>query len=283
MKTGASPRYTRPEERREDFFPTPPKEPKEKVILAPVIGGDLKRHKYVMDYQGDRFTLYAMQKDADERGHSLYLLYEGWMLNIGSSYDRDAIISKLSEEIPDFRQKMRDEVEACMADPKKWVNVGYAAFLDRLEEARAHNRGYHELRDAERAAQSALLAQQEAERNAELEKRYQDAISQAEHAIATHGRLVDNKNLRGTSLVLQLFRLNDIELPLRTQGWVKSALYSLEYRQGNWYCQIFKGHKSSAAFWEHFDRLEEAIGRKYEHMVASAPPEDEETEDGWER
>lgn len=116
-----------------------------------------------------------------------------------------------------------------------------------------------------------------------MEKRYQAAISQAEHAIATYGKLVDNKNLRGTSLILQLFRLHRIDLPLRTQGWVKSALYSLEYRHGNWYCQIFKGHKLSAAFWEHFNRLEEAIGRKYEQTGAFAPPEDEEAEDGWER
>ena len=277
-KTGVSPRYTRPEERREDFFPTPPKE---KTMFVQAIGSDLKRHRYIEDYQGDDFSLYAKVGDAGTDGHSLYLLYEGWMLDVGSSYERDAIIAKLSEGIPDFRQKMQDEVEACMADPKKWVNVSFAAFLDRLEEARAHNQICHELREPERAAQRAKLAQQEAERNAALEAKYQSAIKQAEHAIATHGRLVDDKNLRGTSLMLQLFRLHGIYLPLRTQGWVKSALFAIEYRNGNWCAQIFNKHKPSATFWERFDQLEEVISRKYAR--GSFTPPEEEAEDGWER
>ena len=284
-KTPLSPRYTRPDERREDLFPAPPKD---KTILARSVG-DIQPHKYTEVYNGD-FSLFMLQTELTNQesyGASLYLLYDGWMINVGYADQREKIIEKLSAGIPDYRKIMQDEVEAAMSDPNKWCNVGYAAFFDRLDEARTHNQVIRDIRSAERAAEQAEQNQKEAERQAREEAAYREAIAKAEAAIVNHQPIM-NAEVRGTSLILQLFRENGVKLPLRTQGWVKSALHSMDYNKarGCWNYRFFRSHKDSTTFLEYFGLLEQAIQEKEKQQGLPPPAVGEDLEsagDEWGR
>lgn len=211
------------------------------------------------------------------------------MVRIGYADQQEEIIKKLSEEgIPDYRSAMQEEVDKCMADPHAWVHLGYAAFLDRLDEARKHNQVVRDERDAEREVQKMRCEQEEQERLAESEKKFQDTLNKAEMALLNHQRLVDDKGLRGTSLFLHLFRRHCIAVPLKTQGWIKSALVSVDYNQAqeNWVYQYYSSHRPSATFSIQLQQLVNSIRRKYE-MAVDAPKGEEsalpDDEDEWDR
>ena len=97
-----------------------------------------------------------------------------------------------------------------------------------------------------------------------------------------------NAEVRGTSLILQLFRENGVKLPLRTQGWVKSALHSMDYNKarGCWNYRYFRSHKDSTTFLEYFGFLEQAIQEKEKQQGLPPPAVGEDLEsagDEWGR
>jgi len=275
-KHGLSPRYERPDEKYDDLFP--PK-PKDKTLLASTL--DEGKHYFAEVYTGNDFSLYKQKSELNSEHARLYILYEGWMLGLGSAYQIDDYIKDLTVSVPDYRRIMTDSLEQSLADPDKWANPGYAIFLGRLEEALEHNQPIREQRQEERDAEQRERDRADEEQRQKEQNEYNSAIYDAEQAIY-NDKPVKNSEIRGTSLILCLFRDNGIDVPLKTQGWIKSALHSVHYdeKDNEWTYRYYnKTHAQSNSFSGCFEQLVSAIGKKYDTILDQAPDDELDVDD----
>lgn len=263
-KYGLTPRYERPDEKYDDLFP--PK-PKDKTVLVPTFYGD--KTYFVEVYNENNIVLYNRKSEKGDPNAMLYLFYEGWMLGMDNSYHMDRILEELSNGIPDYKQEMTDSLEQALADPDKWVNPYYAKFLGRLDEALAHNQPIREKRQAEREAEQREWERKDEEQRQQEQSDYKAAIFDAEQALLSKKPII-NDEIRGTSLILCLFRENGIDVPLKTQGWIKSSLHSVYYGENfhGWSFRYFGN--TSNSFNGCFKRLADAIERKYDNILDQA-------------
>lgn len=262
---GLSPRYTRPDEKYEDLFPKPEK----KDILA--AGLDGKKHYFSEVHNQDGIALYIMKNKKPDPWTALYLLYECRMLNVGSLSHKDELVEEYKRGIPDYRQLMTDRLEAALANPNKWADPHFANFLGRLDEAQTHNQSIREEREAERQAKS----HREEEERLNEQREYEVAIFDAEQAILNKRELF-NYDIRGTALILQLFRENGVELPLKTQGWVKSSLRTIYYHDDYWSYRYVG--RPSTVIHGYLDKLAKTIEKKHEQQPepdTDVEPDDE--------
>lgn len=270
-KKGLSPRYTSPDERYDELFPKPDK----KEVLAPALDG--KKHFYSEVYNQDGIALYIQKTQKAEPWAYLYLLYDGWMIDVGNLSQKDIRIEEYKDGIPNYRQIMTDRLEEALAIPDKWANMYFADFLGRSEEAQAHNQPIHEAREAERQAEREERDRCEEEKRLDEQREYEATIFDAEQSIL-HKREVLNGDVRSTSLILQLFRENGVELPLKTQGWVKSSLYSIYFHADQEWSYRYSGRPSTVIH-GYLDKLAEAVEKKYQQMPepdATHEPDNEE-------
>ena len=254
---GLSPRYTRPHEKYAELFPPPEK----KDILSSTLSGE--KHYFFEVYNEDGIALYVMKKQKRDPWDYLYLLYEGWMLNVGNLIQMDIRVEEFKKGMPNFRQIMTDKLDAALAEPDKWADPEFANFLGRREEADAHNQPILEVRRAEWRHQWEERARREEEERLQEQREYEAAIFDAEQAVLNKRELYD-EDVRGTSLILHLFRQNGVDLPLKTQGWVKSSLVRLFYSEDSW-SYSYRGRESTV-FFGYLQQLAEAIEKKYEQQ-----------------
>ncbi len=258
-KYGLSPRYTRTNEKYADLFPPPEK----KDVLAPMLNGE--KHYFSEVYNQDGIALYIMKKQKGNPWDYLYLFYEGWMLDVGNLIQMDIRVEEFKKAMPNFRQIMTDKLDAALSSPDKWADPGFANFLGRREEADAHNQPIREARRTERQIAQEERARREEENRLQEQREYEAAVFDAEQSILNR-RELHNEDVRGTSLILHLFRQNGFDLPLKTQGWVKSSLVRLFYNEsGNYWSYSYRG-RDSTVFHSHLERLTEAIKKKYEQQ-----------------
>ena len=163
-----------------------------------------------------------------------------------------------------------------LSNPDMWADVRFANFLGRREEADAHNQPIRETREAERQAEYESRNHREEENRLQEQREYSAAIFDAEQHVLQKRELVDD-DLRGTSLILQLFRENGITLPLKTQGWVKSSLHSIYHDDKYGWSYRYRGRESSVIL-DYVKQLVVKMDHKYEQAVEpdnTCQPEDD--------
>lgn len=266
-RAGLSPRYTHPEEKKKDIFP--PKERDENRILSKNLMGE--KHYYYRIYSENGIELYTLgNKKAPSQ--TVFVPCDGFMVGLGQRNQLDARLKWLSTLEHGIQGEIERIFNQSMADPKRWVDLGFANFLGRREEAETHNaplREKYRQEDAQRAAMREAEARQCAQ---ELQDRYDSAIREAEQNILA-GKEVVNREINGKSLLMQLFREHGIPVPLKTQGWIIHTLYSVRYspQLGQWNCQYRKGSRNSTKLFELLPKLLSAI--------QSRPPQEEPSAD----
>lgn len=269
-KKGLTPRYTRPDEKYDTLFPKPEK----KDILAPGLDG--KKHYFSEVHNQDGIALYTMKNRRQDPWTALYLLYEGHMLNVGNLSDLDRLVGEYKLGVPDYRQSMTERLEEALANPDKWANLYFAKFLGRLEEAQAHNQPIREAREQERQVERLERERQEQEQRLQEQREYEAAILKAEQTIMNKQELVDD-DVRGTSLILQVFRENGVELPLKTQGWVKSSLHSIYHNEQQDYWSYKYTGRPSTVIHDYIEKLVAAVQSRHGQMAV--PGDDAQLED----
>lgn len=233
-KNGLSPRYTRPEETKKQVFP---KVKDENTVLAKDLSG--KKHYFYRFHNEDGIELFTMKKN-DEFFATVYVPCEGYMVGIDQKHRLEEILKWL----PTLEGGIKGEVELrfdeCMKDPHKWADPGFATLLGRTEEAKAHNAPILEERQRKSAEEAAAREEQEQQKRQERIDRRRQAIRQAEQDIMDGKEVIDEDG-EGNSLLLQLFREHQIEVPLRTQGWIARSLYSVQYspQADTWQCDYY--------------------------------------------
>lgn len=196
-RTGLSPRYTRPDEKKKDIFP--PKEKDENRVFAKDLMGN--KHYYYRFYNENGIELYTMEKKR-EFFQTVYIPCDGFMVGIDQRHRLEEVLKWL----PTLEHGIRGEIERVfnqsMEAPDRWADLGFANLLGRYEEAKAHNAPIAAERqrqaDERRAQQDAREQQLAQERQA----RYDSAIREAEGNIMA-GKEVINREINGKSLIMQ--------------------------------------------------------------------------------
>ncbi|MCL2189051.1 MAG: hypothetical protein FWB87_09845 [Defluviitaleaceae bacterium] len=257
-KIGESPRYIRPDERKQDIFPPDPA--KANIVYGKDSYG--KRHYfYRIEYEG--YELFTLNKQADFF-RQVYVACEGYMLGIGQHHKLEDIKQWLDGLTNGVKSEVERLFNESLANPQRWVDYGFANILGRVDEANAHNapiRAANE-REAQRLNEE-RAAKRIAEKQAE-KLAYEQAIQRAEEKIVKRENVVNTPMPNGKHLIMQLFREHDIAVPLKTQGWINSALHSIKYDAKNerWSYQYFKSSKDSTVFSDYLQRLAAAIQTK---------------------
>ena len=221
-KNGLSPRYTRPEETKKQIFP---KTKDENTVFAKDLSG--KMHYYFRFYNENGIELFTMNKK-DEFFATVYVPCEGYMVGIDQKHRLDEILKWLPSLDGGIKGEAERKFNESMENPQQWADPGYAILLGRTDEAKAHNAPILEERRRISLQEAAAREEQEQRRLQERTERRRQAIHQAEQDIMDGKEVVD-EDVEGNSLLLQLFREHQIEVPLRTQGWIARSLYSIQY------------------------------------------------------
>lgn len=269
-RTGLSPRYTRPDEKKKDIFP--PKEKDENRVFAKDLMGN--KHYYYRFYNENGIELYTMEKKR-EFFQTVYIPCDGFMVGIDQRHRLEEVLKWL----PTLEHGIRGEIERVfnqsMEAPDRWADLGFANLLGRYEEAKAHNAPIAAERqrqaDERRAQQDAREQQLAQERQA----RYDSAIREAEGNIMA-GKEVINREINGKSLIMQLFREHEIPVPLKTQGWIINSLHSIRYdpQIGEWNYRYFKGSRNSTKMFDLLSKLSAAIQTRQQFEEHGASPPD---------
>ena len=254
-RTGLSPRYTRPDEKKKDIFP--PKEKDENRVFAKDLMGN--KHYYYRFYNENGIELYTMEKKR-EFFQTVYIPCDGFMVGIDQRHRLEEVLKWL----PTLEHGIRGEIERVfnqsMEAPDRWADLGFANLLGRYEEAKAHNAPIAAERqrqaDERRAQQDAREQQLAQERQA----RYDSAIREAEGNIMA-GKEVINREINGKSLIMQPFREPEIPVSLKTQGWLNHSPHSIrdDPQIGEWHYRHFQGRRNSPKMFTLLSQLSPAV------------------------
>jgi len=256
-KTGESPRYTRPDERKQDIFPPDPA--KENIVFSKDAYG--KKH-YFLRFEYEGFELFTLNKDT-EYFRQVFVECEGYMLGI----DQHHRLEEIKKWLEGLENGVKGYVEKCfnksLANTHIWADIGFANILGRVDEANAHNAPIREAREREYQRQN---EEREAKRIAEeqaAKAEYEQAIKAAEDKILNN-QTVNNTDIQGKSLIMQLLREHKISVPLKTQGWIINALHSIEFdkQRNEWGYRYFKSSRNSTVFFNYLPLLVSAVQAK---------------------
>lgn len=274
-RNGLSPRYTRPDEKKQDVFPS---DKDENIVFATEASGE--KHYYFRFYNENGIELYIRNSDKEkytrfpdmEYSARVFAPCNGYMLYLDMKYRLDDILKKLSALEGGIYGEVERSFNAAMSNPNRYADLGFARILDRVEEAEKHNAPILERREAEYKQHRLERAEQERREKEAAEKEYAEAIAKAEKALLA-GETVANPTINGKSLLLQLFREHNIELPLRTQGWVNNSLSSFSYKDG--YFQVRCSGRLSDPFMNGVIKLHEALLTKQQFLENANTDEEE--------
>ena len=101
-RTGLSPRYTRPDEKKKDIFP--PKEKDENRVFAKDLMGN--KHYYYRFYNENGIELYTMEKKR-EFFQTVYVPCDGFMVGIDQRHRLEEVLKWL----PTLEHGIRGEIE----------------------------------------------------------------------------------------------------------------------------------------------------------------------------
>ena len=241
------------------------------VLMTPVFdNGNFnrtgKKIRVTVEEPIGKYQIYNREAHGDK---NLYFLTASGRVDRLSQYFNDEWDSNKNEwvsvrptedEIDKAIIAIANIFEQDMADPNKWAMYQHAAVVNRLDECEAHNKPIREQREAERKklnAEKELTRQEEKQQAiAKFDSRVDEianAIERGEDISVSY----DEHAFEGKNPVLELFKLYDINLPLRTQGWVNTGLAAIKKDGYSYYKGKHKGN--STTFGGYLDKLHSAI------------------------
>jgi hypothetical protein len=198
----------------------------------------------------------------EEYSQMLYARLDGWMVGLGRLDRKDEILQQLCAPDFDLRQTLLKRFEAMLADSRCWADPGLSDLFDRRDEAEAHNQPIRDTWEAEKQQEAADYEAAELARAQEQEQAYRAAIAEAEQKLL-RGEVVQGADIYGRSLLLQLFRENNISVPLRTQGWIRSSLVSIQRKGDDNATYYHRRGKDSSVIGKYIMELIHALEEKH--------------------
>jgi len=257
-KDGLSPRYTQPDVRRE---PGPRNESR---VLERAIGSKSKHYFIRTDVLENGLEIFLKEKDMarEEYSQMLYSRLDGWMAGLDTLDRKDEVLRQLLSPDLNLRQTLLERFEAMLADPKRGADLGLADLFGRRNEAEAHNQPIREAWEADRRQKAANDEAAELSRKQEQDQEYREAIADAEQKLL-RGEVVRAAEINDSSLLLLLFRENNIKVPLRTQGWICSSLASIQRKGEDNATYYHRRGKDSSVIGEYIMKLIHVLEDKH--------------------
>ena len=241
------------------------------VLMPPVFADhnfnhDGKKIRVTVEEPIGKYQIFS-REEFEKKEH--YFLTASGMIDRTSQYFRDVWNEETHKwenhlpteaELDEIVAKVAERFEQDLADPAKFSLYQHAAVVNRLDECEKHNipvRKAKDERQKQRSAEAEVKRQEEARQKQE---KYDNRIDEIAKAIET-GRSIavpyKEYAFDGKNPVLDLFRLYDIKLPLRTQGWVNTGLAEIT---GNTYRYYKSKHKGdSTTFFGYLKTLHQEI------------------------
>ena len=230
-----------------------------------------KRLKFIKEVDGYKF--YAISKEMEDYNDA-FIEILGCDYPICKIELIDVVVKKIQDESLNLVQWIKDDFEKRINDEYSWVSIGQAEMFGKKDEAVIHNKILYEKRRIENEAKDKQKELEEKEYLDNKHKITQDIIIKAIESIQNK-EIVKNEDItlygdsrydsKDTSLVLHLMKLYDIEVPLKTQGWINKALADIRYREdrdGYGY-RFFNSSKESTVFVNYLNELVGKINNKY--------------------
>jgi antirestriction protein ArdC len=152
------------------------------------------------------------------------------------------------------------QFERDMENPEMWVKYQHAAVMNRLDDCDAHNAPIRIRRDEEYSRRKLEGEQARQEEQRQKLQKYDARVDEIAKAIE-QGKSISvaysEYEFDGKNPVLDLFKLYDVALPLRTQGWVNTGLAEISEGSYRYFSSKHKG--DSTTFNQYFAQLREAI------------------------
>lgn len=259
MKTEGklSPRYTEPDKKR----PPKTKATNPDVAFSKCLYEKGKKH-FIRIHNQDGVQLFK-RKDSGNGSHfTVYAPCNGWMITLGSNFNMDEYIKKLKEGL-DIYVWLHETFEKQIADPNQWVDIGVAEYLDRRDEADEHNAPIKAAREEKRIKENEEKENKHKEQIQKRSDKYDACISNAVNAIRNNEELSNNdiETLTGnvTSIILELMRVYNIEIPLKTKGWINSALVRIYHKNDAYTYSYYSKSRDSSVFMDYLNKLINAI------------------------
>jgi hypothetical protein len=256
-----SPRYTEPDKKR----PPKIKEANLDNVFSKCLYEKGKKY-FIRIYNQDSIQLFKRKDSGNDSYFTVYAPSNGWMMSLGSAGNMDDYIRKLKDGL-DLHAWLLESYEKQIANPTQWADPSIADYLGRREEADEHNapikaaRDEIRMRDDEKRENERISKEQ-----AEAEK-YDSAIAKAVNAIRNK-ETVNNDDIETmpgnvTSIILELMRIYKIEVPLKTKGWINSALAKIFYEDDGYTYSYYRKSRNSGVFRDCLDKLVYAVNELF--------------------
>lgn len=242
--------------------------------------------KSLSDVTGiDKYNNIYIEAEPKDKYVELYLDLDIIHMNIGNTIRLDCLDDTNTKNLLDFLstftlEKYKEMIEGNLKE-NKWINTAEIKLMELAGESEEYiqklwkHRDYvKELTDKERQEKEEQRRKEEQEYVESQNKIVDDLITQAEQSILNketvfneeitiYNDITNRYDSNTTSLILHLFKLYDIKVPLKTQGWINEVLYCLKYSNSNWSYQYYNSSNDSTVFYKYLDKLITAVEEKY--------------------
>ena len=225
-----------------------------------------KKIRVAVEEPAGKYRLFSREEGGD---NTLYFQTASGMIDRTSGYFRDVWNEETRKhesyrptetELDELLPQIAERFEKDMADPTKWAMYQHAAVLNRIDECEAHNVPVRELRNAESQQRRIEAEQERALEQQRKQEKFDARVDEIATVIKNNGVISVEYNeyeFDGKNPVLELFKLYNITLPLRTQGWVNTGL--AEINDGSYRYFKSKHRGNSTTFGGYLKKLREAI------------------------
>jgi hypothetical protein len=174
--------------------------------------------------------------------------------------DMERLQNTTEADLDNFCNRARENFTAQFEDTGNWVDYKAAAIVNRIAGAEIHNAPVKAAREVKSRAENEARLEVEKIEEAEREQVFNNRIDEIATAIY-NGTTISvgyNENeYDGKNPVLNLFRLYNINVPLRTQGWINTGLAEINDDGYRYYSGNNKGNSST--FSTYLEKLRFAI------------------------
>lgn len=147
------------------------------------------------------------------------------------------------------------EIQELIDYRQNWYNRKAQEEQERREKKEQEDREYVEKQNT--IAENLILKAEQAILNNETVKNIDITIYKSRY---------DSNTL---SLILHMMKMNNIDVPLKTQGWINKALANIFYNDGEYSYQYYTSSKDSKVFIKYLDQLIKIIQNKYTKTITA--------------
>lgn len=182
------------------------------------------KNKFLVKHNTVEGIDFYIQVNENSPYGAIFVECNGYFVNVGQIPQTEGIAKQIITENINIHQWIESGFNKSLESEQNCF-LGYAAYLDRMEEALTHNKKLYD-KENEKNLQRGAEKQREEE---EQKQKEQEAITEAEN------KVINNEKISG-EIFVALCDEYGIKLPLRTRGWSLKSLVEIsdgEYKHYN--------------------------------------------------